>query len=319
MTRIAIAIPLVVLGALAGCGTAGGPAPRVEDPLGAGLPSLDVAAYAQDEAAVEAMLADYAKRFNEGYPLFPGDQIRLIVVGNAELSFAARVPAEGFLNLPHVGKVQLAGRTIEAVRTELVKGLGGYLVNPDVSVLVEQYARKSVSVLGAVEHPMDYEIPSGKFTTLLQAVSQAGGFRGDAEKRAVLIMRPKQIGSAERVTIPVDVVALTRGAKGKDPIILPDDVIFIPARDKVYVFGQVTNPGAYLAPADHPTTITGAISQAGGFTRIAKEGSVQLLRRQKDGTRATYKVDVGRILGGHPEEDVPLQPGDVIFVPESFF
>ncbi len=310
----AAALPLIA------CSSVGERPPTQEDSLGAGMLSPVIGQEVPDEAAVQAMLAEYARRFSEGYPIYPGDKLRFVVVGNADLSISAVVPVEGFLNFPHIGKVALVGRTLESVRADLVKRLGdGYLVNPDISVFVEEYAKKSVSVLGAVAQPRDYELPAGRRVTLMQVISMAYGFKPEAEKRMVLIFRTKQIGSAERITIPVDIVALTRTGKGVDPIILPDDVVFIPEREKIYVLGQVYHPANFVIEADYPTTVSQAIAMAGGFTRLAQESGVRINRRQKDGKRVSYVVDVARIINGHPEEDVPLQPGDVIFVPESFF
>jgi polysaccharide export outer membrane protein len=304
----------------AGCGGVGTRPPALDDPIGAGMPSLPAQSVLLDEAAAEKLLEEYTGRLAQGLPIYPGDKLRFLVVGNAELSFATFVPAEGEINYPHVGTLRLAGRTLQDVRTELKKKLSdGYLINPDVSVYIDDYARKVVSLLGAVEHPKDYDIPSGRLTTLLQVVSQAGGFRADAEKRAVVVLRRRDVGSTDKVAFCVDTVALTRAGRGRDPVVLPDDVIFVPARERVYVLGQVHRPGDYVAPADTATSVSQAIALAGGFTRIAKESGVQLIRRHKDGTKKAYTINVARILGGHPEEDVPLQPGDVIFVPESFF
>jgi len=304
----------------AGCSSGGPPAPRDRDPLGAGFPSGAADAIVQDEAAVAAILAEHAKRFSEGYPLYPGDKIKFLVVGNAELSFSAHVPLEGFINFPHIGRLQLVGRTGETVRAELNRRLGdGYLVKPDASVLIEEYSKKYVYVMGAVVQPKDFELPGGRLVSLLQVISQAYGFRADAEQRAVLVFRRKDIGGTERVALAIDIVALTRTGRGADPMLVPDDIVFVPTREKIYVFGQVRAASEFLIPADQPTTITKAISMAGGFTRIAKESGVRLNRRGRDGKVVSYVVNVARILDGHPEEDVPLQPGDVIFVPESFF
>ncbi len=305
MKRWAFAMVLLA----GGCGSAGQapPPPEREAPGD------------QDLAAAQALFDEYAKRFTQGAPLMGGDTLRFVVVGHPQLSFEALVPVEGSIEFPSIGKLVLAGRTLSEVGAELKRRLGdGYLVNPDVTVHAAGYVRRCVYVLGAVQKAGDYELPGGRPITLVQAMTLAMGFKEDADKRRVLVMRPKP-GSGERLMLPVDFVALTRENQGKDLMLLPEDVVFVGTRDRIYVFGQVIKAGAYLLHAEERTTITQAISMAGGFTRIAKESSIRLNRRLKNGQVASYVIDVGRILDGHPGEDVELAPGDVIFVPESFF
>ncbi|MBI2932603.1 MAG: SLBB domain-containing protein [Planctomycetes bacterium] len=302
----------------AGCSSSGN-LPILKDPIGAGLPSPDLGSLVSDEETARAILKEHDQRLREGYPLHPGDKVRFQVVGQPELSFSAYVPMEGFLHYPHAGSLILKGRTAEGVRRDIIERLAGYLNNPEVTVFVEEYAVKNIYVLGAVNQAREYELPRGQQITLLQGVALGQGFKPEAEKRSVLLIRSKQIGGAEKITIPVDVVALTRTGRGIDPILLPGDTIYVPERDRVYVLGQVHRPGNYVATADYPTTISQAISMAGGFTRIAHESGVRLMRRGAGDQRESYVINVARILDGHPEEDVPLQPGDVVFVPDSFF
>jgi polysaccharide export outer membrane protein len=273
-----------------------------------------------DNKAVEELLAQYAKRFSEGFPLYPNDEIRFSVLGNPDLGFEARVPTEGHINYPLIGKVQLVGRTVAEIQKEIAERLEkDFLVNPDVTILVKEYSKKKVYVLGAVAKPQDYELPSGRFATLLQTIAQAGGLLEDAAKHGVIIFRPRAIGSTERIAIPVNVVGLTRESKERDPIVLPDDIIVVPAREKAYVLGSVNRPGSFAVDADHGVSVAQGVSLAGGFTRIANDANVRLLRRGKDGTRQTYVINVARVVAGHPEEDAPLQPGDIVYVPESIF
>ena len=304
----------------ASCGGLGGSPPTSADfdPASTGADAIETPAPAADAASRE-ILEKYAKRFSAGYPVFPGDELRFAVLGQADLSFDARVPADGAIHYPLIGRLALAGRTIEDIRREVRERLEkDYMVSAHVSVQVREYARKRVYVLGAVARPMEYEVPSAKFVTLLQAIAQAGGFAADAAKHGVVIYRPKEIGSAERVTLSISAAAVQEG-RDRDPIVLPDDVIFVPARESVYVLGQVARPGAFTAGADHGLTASKAVSMAGGFTRLANESDVRLIRRAADGSKKTFVIDLARVVGGHPEEDVPLQPGDVLFIPESFF
>jgi polysaccharide export outer membrane protein len=288
---------------------------------GGNLPTVPVGQMSpEDDAEAMKILDKYAQDLANGYPLYPGDHVRFSVLGNPDLSFSTRVPSEGFINYPLIGKVMLVGRTTDQVREDLQKRLGqDYLVNPDVTVLIDDYAKKFVYVLGSVKEPKQYELPNGQMITLLQSVALAGGFLESAEKHQVLIFRRRAPASNERLTLPVNTVNLTIGGKGKDPLIIPDDVVFVPSREGVYVLGQVNKPGSFTIQADHPVSVSQAIALAGGLTRLSADGSVRLIRKQSDGSRKTYIVNVSRVLAGHPEDDVVLQPGDTVFVPESIF
>ena len=299
------------------CGGLSGRAPSSEE-FDPAARSIEGATPATDAESQE-ILARYARRFSAGYLVFPGDELRFAVMGQADLSFDIRIPADGAIHYPLIGRVDLAGRTLEEIRKDIRERLEkDYVVSPQVSVQVREYSRKRVYVLGAVARPMEYEVPSAKFVTLLQTIAQAGGFTADAAKHGLVIYRPRVIGSPDRVAIAVSAAGVQEG-RDRDPVVLPDDIIFVPARESVYVLGQVARPGAFVVGADHGLTASKAVSLAGGFTRIANESNLRLIRRAADGSRKTFVLDLARVVGGHPEEDVPLQPGDVLFVPESFF
>jgi polysaccharide biosynthesis/export protein len=86
---------------------------------------------------------------------------------------------------------------------------------------------------------------------------------------------------------------------------------------KIVINGQVNRPGEYEFPANDKITLLGAIARAGGLTNIARPSQVRIVR-SKDGVKETIPVDVGDLFSGRAA-DIPLQPEDKIFVPESTF
>jgi polysaccharide export outer membrane protein len=89
---------------------------------------------------------------------------------------------------------------------------------------------------------------------------------------------------------------------------------------KIYVLGQVKKPGGFNVTSDRKITVTQAISLAEGFTSIASERGVKVLRRDpKTGKQQIIPVDVWAVVDGDLEGDVELVPGDIVFVPESLF
>jgi protein involved in polysaccharide export with SLBB domain len=84
---------------------------------------------------------------------------------------------------------------------------------------------------------------------------------------------------------------------------------------KVFVFGEVQKPGTF--PFDSDMSIIQAVTLAGGFTRSAARNSISVTR-VIDGQERKIRVPVEDI-GTGKERNFQLQPGDIVFVPESFF
>ncbi|GEL74908.1 MULTISPECIES: polysaccharide biosynthesis/export family protein [Myxococcus] len=84
---------------------------------------------------------------------------------------------------------------------------------------------------------------------------------------------------------------------------------------KVFVFGEVQKPGTF--PVDNEMSIVQAITLAGGFTKLAAKNNT-LVTRVVDGQERKIRVPVEDIGVGR-EKNFMLQPGDIVFVPESFF
>jgi polysaccharide export outer membrane protein len=88
-------------------------------------------------------------------------------------------------------------------------------------------------------------------------------------------------------------------------------------QNAVYVMGEVTKPGVYAQP--EALTLLKLVALAGGFTKFAAPGRATLIRKQGD-EKTLMKVDLKDIMSD-PQKyaDIPLQPGDVLIVPERLF
>jgi len=85
---------------------------------------------------------------------------------------------------------------------------------------------------------------------------------------------------------------------------------------RVYVGGEVGKPG--VVPLTANLTLVQAVQEAGGFLPTAHLSQVVLIRRDASGGPIGHAVDVRPVIGGmKPDEDVPLQPFDIAFVPTS--
>ena len=103
-----------------------------------------------------------------------------------------------------------------------------YLVNPQVNVIVTEYSRRSVNVIGSVNTPGVVLFPQEEGLTLLDAITRAGGFSRLADKRRIKLTRTLSDGKVENYTINAD--EIIEGTAKDQWNLLKDDVIFVPER-----------------------------------------------------------------------------------------
>ena len=124
----------------------------------------------------------------QNYRLSPNDLIDFRVFQEPELDGVIRVAGDGSAIFPLIGSVPVAGRTVgEATDLVAAHFRDGYLVHPQVSITVRQYAKKLFTVLGEVQRPGSYDMQGLQEITLLQAVGMAGGYTKVADAGNVTI------------------------------------------------------------------------------------------------------------------------------------
>ncbi|MCX5796837.1 MAG: polysaccharide export protein [Elusimicrobia bacterium] len=109
--------------------------------------------------------------------------------------------------------------------------------------------------------------------------------------------------------------------KLKGYLISPQVSIFIKeyGNKRVTVLGEVKNPGSFELPTEAKLTVLEAVSRAGGFTGIAAPDRTKVIRNV-GGKSQTFTITVSDITSrGQKDKDIPLEPGDVVWVPQSFF
>lgn len=133
----------------------------------------------------------------EAYRLGNGDDLRVTVFGEPELSGDFQVDGTGSISMPLIGSVQVAGLTLPEFQSTIENRLrGGFLVNPQVSAEVTNY--RPYFILGEVNRPDQYQFSSG--LTVMNAVAAAGGFTYRANRRDVFI-RSAGANAERRVTL----------------------------------------------------------------------------------------------------------------------
>lgn len=163
---------------------------------------------------------------DEDTTLGTGDVFDVRVYGEEELSASYRVAHDGSIDFPLIGRLQVVGLEPTAVAEIIADRLRSaeYLRHPQVSVFVQEYNSKRISVLGAVREPGSFPMQSG--LTVVQAISLAGGFTALANRDGTTVAR--RIGSETR-RFPVHVDRITSGQEEDFPI-QAQDIIYVPER-----------------------------------------------------------------------------------------
>jgi polysaccharide export outer membrane protein len=234
-----------------------------------------------------------------------------------------RLDQSGEVNFPLAGVVKLGGLTPREAEKALAEALKAYYKDPDIQISVASFHIETLSVTGSVGTSGVYPI-KGKMD-LVEAISAAGGVRGDAGPTLILTRQgvygpiphagARQLLNGESV-VEIDLHNLMEGQNTADNIpVKPHDTISIPAAQLVYVLGSVKRAGGFPLAGRPSMTVLQAISLAEGFDPRAAQAKLRIVRRGSAGEKQ-IPVDAKRILAGK-DEDVVLRPNDVLYVPSD--
>lgn len=240
------------------------------------------------------------------YRVGDGDVLKVSVYDHPDLTTTVRVSSGGAIQFPLIGRVEITGMTVNQVGDTIAKLLAdGYIVNPQVSVFIQEFRSQKVTIMGQVVKPGLYEL-SGP-TSFLELISKAGGLTKDAGDQAT-IHHSVSAGKKGEKVVHVNLKALLeKGDSSLDVMLIDGDSVFVPQAGMVYVTGEVKNPDSYKV--EDNTTVIMAVTRAGGFTDLAAKGRVKIIRKADGNEQTMEKVPMNMLV----------KPNDVIVVPESFF
>ncbi|MCX5706518.1 MAG: SLBB domain-containing protein [Candidatus Omnitrophica bacterium] len=253
------------------------------------------------------------------YKITPNDLLEISVYDEPDLTKTVRVGADRIIIFPLLGTVSVKGLTPKELETKLTDLLqADYLITPQVSVLVKERAK--IAILGQVSNPGQKELSAGM--TLLDAIVQAGGFTDVANILEIKLIRSDDNDNKGTLTFDASEIFKEGGNKTQGIFLQPGDLIIVGKLRKdeesfIVVFGEVEKPGRYELNKD--MTVIEAVALAGGLKSTAAGDGTKIIRTQ-NGQRKTINVRLASILKGYSKgQDISLEPGDVIMVPESFF
>ena len=247
---------------------------------------------------------------NRSIRIGAGDLLQITVFGVPELAEEVRVSETGNITLPLVGGIRVSGLTVDEAQSKIAAKLsgGGFLRDPQVQVFEKEYTSQAISVMGEVQKPGIYTLLGTR--RLYDAIAAAGGTSQRAG-RMVTISHP---GDPDH---PVTIEMGTDPAKSlaSDVELLAGDTVVVSRAGVVYVVGDVEKPAGFVMDNNERLTVLQALALAGGAKGTASLKESKIIRKSASGVQE-IPVPLNKILSAQVE-DSPLQPEDVLFVPNS--
>jgi polysaccharide export outer membrane protein len=244
------------------------------------------------------------------YILRPNDTIRLAVYEEPDLSVQVRILKTGQASFPLIGSVEVGGLSVSAAATK-IRDLYAkdYLVDPKLTLTVDEYATEFISVIGAVKSPGQIPMPVAGHLDLASAIATAGGIAENADANNIQLVR------ASGTTSSFSMSAI-ESASGRVKLEVGDRIIVNQSAfvgKTLTVLGQVGRPGPVAFPINGRLDLVNAIALAGGLTELANPKKVSINRRGRV-TVVDFKA-----ISQRGDKPYLLQPDDVITVAERLF
>lgn len=240
------------------------------------------------------------------YILGPDDVIEVTVWGYPDLTRVAAVRPDGMVSVPLAGTVPASGRSVDQLTEALTQAYARYILNPRVAVIVKEFRKIRISVLGQVARPGTYQLPPG--SGVLDALSAAGGATEVAALKDARLLNP---GIAPQA---IDLQSALAGApaanirlRGGETLVVPEDLASL-----VSVTGEVVRPGRYRIKGE--MRLLDALLAAGGVTERASIAQARLVRA----SRESESLNLDALLTRQEmSQNIVMQPGDTLFIPEE--
>lgn len=239
------------------------------------------------------------------YLLAPGDILKISVFKNPDLSLDVRVSESGSIGYPLIGSVPVKGLTLPAAESKISQMLrdGGFVVNPQVNILLTEGFGNLVSVIGEVNKSGRYSVDAagGHVTGMLAAAGGVAATGGE-------IVSVSGMRNGKPFRRDLDIVKMSSTGNQADDIELyGGDTVYMTRAPMFYIYGQVQKPGQYRL--ERGMTVIQALATGGGVTGKGTQRGIVRHRRDANGKVKEEGVSM----------DDDVQDRDVIYVKESLF
>lgn len=254
------------------------------------------------------------------YRVAPFDVLSITVWDHPELTIPAgefRTPestgnvvtADGTIFYPHVGTVEVAGRTVSEIRKLLTQKLAVYVQNPQLDVRIAAFRGKKVQVAGEVVAPATLPITDVPMH-VQDAITMARGPTPEADLERVTLTR-------DGAVYQLNMFAVYEIGDGSQNWLLQNgDVVYVPDRRQtnvVIVMGEVKAPSVRVMNKGR-LSLAEALNESGGMDPIAADPAEIYVIRGNYDAPTIYKLDARSADAFLLAVQFPLRPRDVVFV-----
>ena len=289
-------------------------------PAGQAQSKAGLAQTASPAQAHQSLLRSLLRARTPALLFQPDDVISVRVYGLKEYKLQQRVQQDGTVALPFLGKVRVAGLTVQQLETRIAKGLienGIDIHNPQVIVTALSRPSAVVAISGDVRKPGTF--PAYGRLTLMDYLSDAGGLPENISGNSV-------VNSPASLTVTLIRPSLAHPVKiplGPDPAsseygripLFPGDQVQVSPVGMVYAVGAFKSQGAYPLKNSSSTTVLQLAAMAGGIGYQAKQRKAYIIRTHGD-KRYILDINLDEIQRGR-QSDVALQANDVLLLPTN--
>jgi polysaccharide biosynthesis/export protein len=262
------------------------------------------------------------------YQLGIQDVIEIKVYGHQDLDTTQTIGPDGAISILPGGSIHAAGKTVDELADETTRRISSivqnpilnvsvkeykshplFIADPLVNVVIEEINSRRISVLGAVKTPGIIKLRAP--TTILDAISQAGGLGDDADLQDSVVLEDGRI-------LPVSLEKLFKQGDLRQNIYLrPYSSVYVGSSryNFAYVIGEVQHAGK--VNWDGSLSMMDAVSQVGGITQSAKTDHVLVISGGV-AEPSLKLVDMGGFLyRGELQDNILLRRGDIVYVPKN--
>lgn len=167
------------------------------------------------------------RQADEEYVIQPGDQIELSVWGYKQFNTTKTVNSQGIITVPLIGEVKAEGITKEKFKEDLRTKLKEFIKGEiNFTVTITSAQRNTVSVLGSVGQPNNYQIINS--TSLFEILSKAGGTTEQADLRNIRIYKKGNVQKPVEVNLAN---YLKEKETGPVATVKPGDIVYVPQQE----------------------------------------------------------------------------------------
>lgn len=261
-----------------------------------------------------------AQARDHAYRVAPFDILTVTVWDHPELTIPAGefrspesagnvVAADGTIFYPHVGTLEVAGKTVAEIRKLLSQKLSVYVRNPQVDVRVAAFRGRKVQVAGEVVAPSTLPVTDVPIR-VQDAIALARGPTPEADLEHVTLTREGRV-------YPLNLLAVYEMGNSSQNWLLQDgDMVYVPDRRQtnvVIVMGEVKLPGVRLLNKGR-MSLAEAVNEGGGLDPTAASPSEIYVIRGSYDAPTVYRLDARSADAFLLAVQFPLRPRDVVFV-----